>query len=124
MRSIRTTEAYALGSAQFDSLVQANSLRPGATYIIENLNQLRVATSKTEYKTLDTTADVPFPVADAVFPVGEEVALPAATGSIDFVDIEAPTELELLQFCVEINDKLNEIISVLKDAGLMDDPVI
>jgi hypothetical protein len=124
MRSIRTTEAYVLGSTEFDTLLQSNTLRPGALYIIENLNQLRIATSNTGYNTLDTTADVVFPVATAVFPVGEDVALPTATGSIDFEDIEEPTELELLQFCVEINDKLNEVIAALKDAGLMDDPVI
>jgi hypothetical protein len=124
MRSIRTTEAYVLGSTEFDTLLQSNTLRPGALYIIENLNQLRIATSRTEYNTLDTTADVVFPVADPVFPLSEQGPLPAPTGLIDFEDIEEPTELELLQFCVELNDKLNEVIAALKNAGLMDDPVI
>jgi hypothetical protein len=122
MQTIRTTESYILGSVQFNSLIQSNTLRPGTLYVIEDLNEVRVATSRTTFDVVGAVGSLP--VADAVFPVAELTPLPAATGSVDFVDIEEPTVDELLSFCVEINSKVGELIFVLKEAGLMDDPQI
>lgn len=47
-------------------------------------------------------------------------SLPTANGSVTIADTATPTVTELLEYCVELETKLEELLTVLRSVGLVD----
>jgi hypothetical protein len=46
-------------------------------------------------------------------------SLPTANGSVTIADTATPTVTELLEYCVELETKLEEVLTVLRSLGLV-----
>lgn len=47
-------------------------------------------------------------------------SLPTADGSVTIANATTPTVAELLEYCVELETKLEELLTVLRSVGLVD----